>query len=347
VTRSFISLIGEDRRASTFAIPDALSSNFDPGNPAMNQLLDEIFRMIRLRSCVYFQRDFHGPWSMRIADTGFAHFHVISHGSCVLETDAGVTAMEVGDVVVFPRGAAHVLADTTEASPVDGKDVMRAQQSGHPMFTQGGPACRVICGHFEYRLHPTHPLIDGLPDVIQVRAPALSSEAPERSVLPLLIAETDPESPGSASIAERLAEVLLIQVLHAHFGRNQREAGFLSGLMDRRLSRALAAIHRDYPRPLTLGELARTAGMSRTGFSQHFRALVGVPPIEYLTQWRMLSAGDMLERPDLPVSDIAVRTGYDSELTFSRAFKRAFNLSPTQYRDQIMDAGRATIEPKA
>ena len=310
-------------------------------------MLDEIFRMIRLRSCVYFQRDFHSPWSMRIADTGFAHFHVVSSGSCVVETDDGVISMAIGDVVIFPRGAPHVLTDLPGRDPVDGAAVMDAEAKGRPLFAQGGSPCRVICGHFEYRLRPMHPLIDGLPEMIHVRAPALSSTAPERSVLPLLIAETDPMSSGSASIAERLAEVLLIQVLHVHFDRDKRAAGFLSGLMDRRLSRALTIIHQDYPSPLTLGDLARTAGMSRTGFSQHFRALIGVPPIEYLTQWRMLSAGDMLERPDLPVADIAARSGYDSEITFSRAFKRTFKLSPTQYRQHILTADPSTPSPEA
>ena len=313
----------------------------------MNQLLDDIFRMIRLRSCVYFQRDFRGSWSMRIADTGFAHFHVVSSGSCVVETDDGVTSLETGDVVIFPRGAAHVLADLPGRDPVDGGVVMDAEGKGRPMFTRGDSPCRVICGHFEYRLRPMHPLIDGLPDMIHARAPALSSTTPERSVLPLLIAETDPASSGSASIAERLAEVLLIQVLHVHFDRDKRAAGFLSGLMDRRLSRALSIIHQDYPSQLTLGDLARTAGMSRTGFSQHFRALIGVPPIEYLTQWRMLSAGDMLERPDLPVSDIAARSGYDSEMAFSRAFKRTFKLSPTQYRQHILTGERSVPSPEA
>jgi AraC family transcriptional regulator, activator of mtrCDE len=312
----------------------------------MNRLLDEIFRMIRLRSCVYFQREFRGPWSMRIADTGFAHFHVISAGSCVVETDDGTITLRTGDVAIFPRGAPHVLADRSGRDPVNGPVVMEAERIGRPLFTRGDPSCRVICGHFEYRLRPMHPLIDGLPDVIHVAAPALSTASPERSVLPLLISETEPSSRGSTSIAERLAEVLLIQVLHVHFDRDKSAAGFLSGLMDRRLSRALSIIHQDYSSQLTLGGLARTAGMSRTGFSQHFRALIGVPPIVYLTQWRMLSAGDMLERPDLPVSDIAVRSGYDSEITFSRAFKRTFKVSPSQYRQHILAADVSTSPPE-
>lgn len=317
------------------------------GIEPMDQLLDEIFHMIRLRSCVYFQRDFHAPWSMRIADTGFAHFHVVSSGSCVIETDNGVASMKVGDVVIFPRGAPHILADQSGRDPVDGRAVMQAEERGRPMFTLGDPPCRVICGHFEYRLRPMHTLIDGLPDMIHVAAPVLSATTRERSVLPLLVAETDPSSPGSTSIAERLAEVLLIQVLHVHFDRDKRAAGFLSGLMDSRLSRALATIHQDYPSQLSLGDLARTAGMSRTGFSQHFRALIGVPPIEYLTQWRMLSAGDLLERPDLPVADIAVRSGYDSETTFSRAFKRTFKVSPTQYRQNILCVEPSSRSPEA
>ena len=284
---------------------------------------------------------------MRIADTGFAHFHVVSSGSCVVETGGDVTGLDPGDVLIFPRGAPHVLADQAGRDPVEGRTVMEAEGRGSPLFSRGDPSCRIICGHFEYRLRPMHPLIDGLPDMIRVAAPTLSSTAPERSVLPLLIAETDPSSSGSTSIAERLAEVLLIQVLHVHFDRDKKAAGFLSGLMDRRLSRALATIHKDYPSPLTLGDLARTAGMSRTGFSQHFRALVGVPPIEYLTQWRMLSAGDMLERPDLPVADIASRSGYDSELTFARAFKRTFKISPTQYRQHILTAEPSAPSPDA
>lgn len=295
----------------------------------MSDALDDIFRMIRLESCVYFQRDFHAPWGMCIEGTGFAQFHLVAEGSCVVESADAATPLGPGDVVLFPRGAGHILADKAGRRAAPGPQVMASFATGAPMFTGPGPAARIICGHYGYRVRPGHPLIDALPDMIHIPAGSGADLSP---VVNLLIVETAADTQGGTAIVERLAEVLLVHVLRAWVDIDGRPSGILQAMSDRRLVRAVNRIHRNFEAPLTLEELASEAGMSRSSFAERFRRTAGIAVIEYLSKWRMLSACGLLSETGLSIADVAERSGYGSDLAFSRAFKREHGVSPAEWR---------------
>ena len=300
----------------------------------MQDILDDVFRMIELQSCLYFQRDFHAPWAMTVEGPDMAQFHIIIEGRACVETAEGVEVLGPGDIVLFPRGKAHILADAPGREPVAGRAVMASFATPTPLFAEGALTTRLICGHYEYRRMPAHPLFDGLPDRLIVRTGNNGVENFDRTVLSMLVAESAGTDPGGTSVVERLAEVLLVQVLRRYFALNPAPGDFLAGVMDKRLSRAIAKIHADFDEPLTLTGLAEQAGMSRSGFAEHFRTVTGLAPLQYVTRWRMLSAEKFLHDPDLSVPDVAVRTGYDSDISFARAFKRIFGVTPAKYRQQ-------------
>jgi transcriptional regulator GlxA family with amidase domain len=181
---------------------------------------------------------------------------------------------------------------------------------------------------FEYRNDIRHPLIDALAPVIHIRS--FENQAPEtlNGILPMLARELADGRPGATSVAERLAEILLIQVIRAHFEQEQHRAGIIARLLDPRLARAFGLIHNRYDRQLALDDIADAAGMSRSAFAAHFRARPDMTSVAYLAVWRMCVAFDLLTSDRLPVAEAALRVGYESDIAFGRAFKRHFGQTP-------------------
>ena len=300
----------------------------------MDDPLSDIFDLIRLTSCVYFQRDFHAPWGMRIEGTGFAQFHVVTRGSCEVECGGHWHNCSAGDVLVFPNGAAHTLADCQGRDAVAGPEVMASFSGDAPYFDEGPISARIICGHYAHRHDINHPVMTELPEFLHVRGFDLGP-ADTLAALPALVAELSSPTAGSMAVVERYAEILLIQVLRIHAGRQASPSGFLAAVMDQRISRALSRIHRDFAADIGLEALAAEAALSRSAFAQRFRDLAGMAPITYLTKWRMLAAGGLLRTSDLPIASISTEVGYSSDIAFARAFKREFGVTPSSYRRNV------------
>lgn len=298
----------------------------------MTDVLSEIMRRVRLTACVYFQRDFCAPWSMRMADTGFAQFHVVTAGDCVLEIDGESREVALGDVLLFPRGQAHSLADRCGRQAVSGREFMASLATDQPMFSEGNSKTRLICGHFAYRWDVSHPLISDLPDVVHVRAADPGVSPALLALMPLILSELSRCESGYELIVERYAEVLFFEILRHHFRQQDHKANFLAALADPRLGNAIARVHSSYADPLTLADLAQSAAMSRSAFCQRFADKVSMSPMDYLSRWRMLVAQDLLQTTDLPVAEIAEQVGYGSDIAFSRAYKRSQGVTPSVSR---------------
>jgi AraC-like DNA-binding protein len=306
----------------------------DDENGRTEDALSDVLRLIRLSGCVYFQSEFAAPWGMTMDAGPYAQFHVVVRGSCWLTLTGERRRLETGDVVVLATGAAHALSDEPTSPRLPGRQVLEAVLGGHAAFgpADGRPETRLLCGHFEFDRAVAHPLISELPDVIHVRG--MESQHPGWLdwVAPILIGETGSGRPGAETIVDRLAEVLLIQVLRAHLLDHQQGQGFLAAIMDRRINNALKVIHAGAGDELTLADIARAAGMSRSSLAGRFKDVMGEAPMAYLGRWRMLQARDLLSTTGLPLADVAERVGYGSEAAFSRAFRRAFAEAPGAFR---------------
>lgn len=294
--------------------------------------LSDVLNLMRLRGCVYFLRNFAAPWGMEMPSGSNAQFHMVVRGRCWLRFDDERIELASGDVVVFPRGEAHLLLDDPNSIPSPGIRVLEAHAARQPIFVGSGEKARLLCGHFEFDRAFRHPLAAELPRLIHIKG--LSSEQPDwfEAVTHVLIRETGADEPGATTVVDRLAEVLFIQVLRAYLIQSRPVCGFLAAIGDGQINRALRAIHEAAGTEVTLADIAREAGMSRSNLALRFKEILGETPMDYLTRWRMLKAQELLRTSDQPLLDIAERVGYKSEAAFSRAFKRQFEQSPGTFR---------------
>lgn len=297
--------------------------------------LSDVLNLMRLKSCVYFLRDFASPWGMEMPSGTYAQFHMVTRGRCWLRFRGELSELAGGDVVVFARGGGHVLVSDPDAVTVPGMQVLEAHVDQRPMFSDGAERVRLLCGHFEFDRLLRHPLVDELPDLIHVQG--MSSDQPDwlDAVTRVLIRATGGEQPGDAIVVDRLAEVLFIQVLRAYLVAHQPLGGFLGAIRDMQISRALRAIHAGFASELTLADIARQAGMSRSNLALRFKGVLGETPMDYVTRWRMLKAQELLKDPDRSLSDVAECVGYKSESAFSHTFKRQFGRSPGVFRRTV------------
>jgi AraC-like DNA-binding protein len=258
------------------------------------------------------QENRDGTWQAEFDAFPGAGFHVVLAGTCRF-TMAGSASrtLTAGDVVLVPHGAAHVLSDTGP-----------------------GPAIRtsMLCGAYHLDRSSPHPLLAELPQLIHVPA-QIGRHRSLQGAVALLGAEIQEPSTGSDAAIPNLLELLLLFVLRAWAEERPHER-WPTALSDPVVASALRMIHHDPARPWSVAELGSHAGMSRAAFARRFTRLVGIPPLAYLTRWRLTLAAAQLRDNDLPLTSIARLSGYTSPYAFANAFKRQHGIAPGRYRQR-------------
>ena len=306
---------------------------------AVFDVLTDVLEQVRLAGTVYFSAELRSPWGVSVRPEGRAPFYVMARGSCWLEVDGepGPRPLAVGDLALLPRSHAHVLRSGPEVTPVSfGRFVKE-----HPMDERGfvhcdggeGPTSTIVGGFFLSQELEATLLFSALPAVVHLRADDPQVASWLEPTLRFIGVEMGSGLHGSRSVLNRLADILFIQAVRAFLSAGEPiHAGWLKGLTDGQVARALALMHEHYAKPWTLGRLAREIGMSRTVLAVRFRTLVGASPIAYLTRWRMLQAARLLREPGSAIADVAGKVGYTSEASFAKAFKRTLDQTPGQVR---------------
>lgn len=274
-----------------------------------------------------------GSWAIRFPTPDKLKFFALVKGSCWLTLDGQdrPVRVEAGDVLLLAGFRSFILAGDLAAVPVDARGLFTGKNIKTAKLGEGED-CIQIGGHV--RLDPTNGslLADVLPPLIHVRA-ASPQAAVLQWLLGQLVREREDDLPGADIASAELAQLLFVHILRAHMASSGSLAtGWLRAVTDARLAPALRLIHGDPGRSWQLDELARAAAMSRTSFAVHFKAVAGVAPLSYLTQWRMRLAERALREDNTPVSVLADRFGYASESAFSHAFKRVTGHPPKRYR---------------
>jgi AraC-like DNA-binding protein len=219
----------------------------------------------------------------------------------------------------------------------------------HPMDSCGfirhpgkGPVTRVTGGFFSVQSVKMNPLFAALPPLIHLRGSDPHVKRWLQPTLAFIDAEIASNQQGARTVLRRMADVLFIQAVRAYVARQDRcTRGWLRGLSDKRIARALSAIHDRYAAPWTLDGLAHEAGMSRTAFAVTFKELVGESPMAYLQRWRVLRAANALRGDGMTLSRAAEAVGYGSDIVFAKAFKRITGESPGRYRRGVAPAPTA------
>jgi AraC-like DNA-binding protein len=270
-----------------------------------------------------------GRWSVRYAAHEQPGFCVVLEGSCFLDVQ-GAAAIELGegDFVLLPASPAFVLASDPAMKPARVSAVDRDVRHG---TKAGPPTMRMLGGYFRFDRANAQVLLRLLPVMVHIRHDEPGS-ARLRRIVELLGEETHECRPGRDLIVERLVEVLLVEALRFRPASAARqERGLLAGLADPGLARALRRIHEDVAHRWTVAELARAAGMSRAVFAERFTRTVGLPPMQYLLEWRIAIAKDVLRRDRARLAEVAEKVGYQSASAFSVAFTRHAGCSPSAF----------------
>lgn len=314
----------------------------------MSDPLADLLRSIRLEGAVFLAADFTEPWCIRaqitpadcapflVGTDRIICYHVVTEGRMRL-TWSGGDPVEVtaGEVVIMPGNDLHELASGPGVPAVRATDFLEPRTHGalpKVVLGGGGAPTRLVCG-FLAGGADAGPLLDGLPRLLKLDIRQAATRAWIESSVRFAAEALAAGRPAGSGAISRLSEMLLVEAIRDFA---EREAGpphgWLKALVDPQIGRALGRLHGDITTGCSVDALAREAAMSRSAFVDRFVALVGLPPIRYLTLRRMERARLLLKESRRTIGQIASDVGYASDEAFSRAFKRETGLSPGTFR---------------
>ena len=237
-----------------------------------------------------------------------------------------------GDCFLLARDTSIVMRDSPRTRPRSTFREIAAKANGNVAHHGGGGApTTIVCGSMSFDRASLRPITQLLPSFILIKAEQARTLA-LHDTMQALASEMAEQVPGSEIVANRLAEVLFIQILRAHIASGpERNKGWLRAIFDPQMGTALSAIHDSVNTPWTVESLAEAAGMSRSAFAARFKELLGQTPLEYVTEWRMQKAMQLLQQRDKKLIDVARSVGYESDAAFSKAFKRVVGVNPGEY----------------
>jgi AraC-like DNA-binding protein/mannose-6-phosphate isomerase-like protein (cupin superfamily) len=312
-----------------------LLSEFASSDP-----ISQILRAVRIRSTVYCRSLMGAPWGFGVEAHGNPAFHVVTSGRCWLEVQGEPDQVELraGDLVILPTGRRHWMRDHRESQATELEEILAATPlDGHRRLRYGGGGRRtgLLCGGFALDGGDAHPILRALPPAVHIRGIEGSPVPWLAATLTLLNAEIASDAAGAEEVVSRLADALLAQALRVVLTDLQSDdgAGVLA-LRDPQIATAIELIQTHPERAWTVGEIAADVALSRSAFAARFRQLVGESPKRYITRTRLAHAATLLHKTEAPLADVAIRAGYATEFSFSKAFKRTFGMAPGAYRGE-------------
>ena len=320
------------------------------GAGVKTDVLSDVLRAVRLTGAVYFDFEMSSPWvaeapqSQSVAARVMPgaqrviEYHLVARGSCWGHAIGQEPIhLREGDLIVFPQGDAHVLSSEPGMRAAPDLSAFAKPSTPLPLFYElggGGPdRARIVCCFLGCDERPYNPLLAALPAVIHLSATGpRSTTAWLRTLLTVAVRESCSARPGSENVLARLSELMFVETIRQYLETlSPAETGWLAGLRDPLVGRALAALHSAPSEPWTVERLARLVGVSRSVFAERFTGMVGQPPMQYLALWRMQLASRLLVDGGL-VTAVANAVGYESEAAFGRAFKKIVGQSPAVWR---------------
>jgi len=273
-----------------------------------SDLLSELLSPLRMRGESIAASSLEAGAVTRVA-AGASSFHLVAEGRITLSLHATFHEATAGDLIMMPLGDAHTIAALDDT--------------------------RLVSGTFRFDDRTQESIFRTLPPFIRIARDQGGNAAWLEPLVHFLLAEATAPGPGAAIMISRLIDVLVVRTLRSWAAALPEGAnGWIGGLADPRIERALSAIHADPHRPWTLEQLAAAAAMSRSAFAARFLACTGEPPLRYLKNWRLHLARDLLRIEGARVNVVARTIGYDSDAAFSRAYKARFGVPPSGARQE-------------
>ena len=312
--------------------------------------LSEVLKVLRLETGIFLQANFTAPWCIDSAPGDedvrsilpnaehVAIYHLLVEGRCRARLPDGSLSVELGpgDLLLLPMGDQHLLGSDVQLAPVRAELLVEPGEDGGPArinYGGGGERTRFLCGYLACDKRLCQPLLGALPRLVRIPVGDGPATRWLMSSFELGAAESGASRPGGETLVARLSELLFVDAVRRYVDTLPAgQGGWFAGLRDPGVGRALSLMHARPGHAWTVDELARESAQSRSALTERFGRLLGEPPMQYLTRWRMSLAAQALRSGREPVARIAERLGYESEAAFNRAFKREFGSPPAAWR---------------
>jgi AraC-like DNA-binding protein len=321
-------------------------------------VLSEVLKVVQLKGAIYYNGEFSEPWSLRSPPShvlaphfaaGGGHvitYHLLTDGQAFASLEHGDRLiLTAGDIVIFPHGDPHIIGNGLRVKTVD------LESDLHQIFTQGlklartgggGDVTKFVCGYMSCDPQLSRVFLAGLPAIFKVSIRDDAAGQWLENSIRFSVEEADASRAGGEAVLAKLSEVLFVETLRRYITELPPEqTGWLAGVRDPEIGRALALLHRKPAQPWTIADLAREVGLSRSVLAERFRHYLGEPPMSYLTRWRLQLGAQLLKSSSRSVAEIAAEVGYESEAAFNRAFKREYRLPPARFRNEVRGSEKA------
>ena len=326
--------------------------------------LSDVLRVAHLTGGVFLHAEFFAPWCI-VARVSPEHcapalgaashlivYHYVVEGELRISVDGedgGSWVLGPGEVALLPRNDLHLMGSDLSFPPVSASDVIQPPVNGglYSIHHGGtGGRTQMICGFLGCSSAEANPVISTLPSLLKLNVAEGGAGDWIRSTLQFGAAEVAAGRPGSETVLAKLSELLFVEAVRRYAeALPEGQTGWLAGLREPYVARALALLHRDINRRWTVDDLGREVGLSRSALADRFLRLIGVPPMHYLANWRMQVATQKLRTTNASLGQVAETVGYESEAAFSRAFKKAFGSAPATWRRAIVSTAIEADRP--
>jgi len=313
--------------------------------------LSDVLRVARLTGGVFLHAEFSAPWCLAARvprehcgpalgpASHLIPYHYVVEGELHIAVDRGGEkfVLRAGELILLPHNDPHLMGSDLDLPPASGRDVVKPPDKSGGLYSMrlggGGARTLMICGFLGCDGAEHNPVIATLPPALKLSLEPGGAAEWIRSTFQYAAGEVAAGRPGSETVLAKLSELLFVEAVRRYAETlPEGQTGWLAGLRDPHVARALAVIHRDVARAWTVDELGREAGLSRSALADRFIRLIGVPPMHYVASWRMQVAAQKLRGTNASLAQIAETVGYESEAAFSRAFKKAVGSSLATWR---------------
>lgn len=316
----------------------------------MDDALSQLVRLIRLQGAFFINGVFHEPWCVDAPPAArfapilcpgapeLAILHMVLEGRCWVQMEGGEPMeLAAGDVVAFPQGDAHRIGSGVRNAAVSLQHVVnvRLPELAQVRYGGDGQGTVLVCGWFAYERDVPHPLLSALPRVFRVQVGGRRSGPWLEQSIRFALQEAAGGSAGASAMAAKIAEALFVETVRGYLETvPEVDTGWLAGVRDPKVGRCLTLMHEQPGRDWSVESLAREVHLSRSVLADRFATLLGVPPMQYLRRWRLTVAARLLRGERTSVIQVAEAVGYESEASFSRAFKGEYGVPPGLWRNR-------------
>jgi AraC-like DNA-binding protein len=336
--------------------PAHFAETLFPQDQARMDVLSEVLKTVRLDGAIFYNAEFSAPWCFRqpashvmapylsSASKHVIIFHLLTEGRGYTQFDGEGRSipLNAGDIVIFPHGDPHIMGNGLPVKPVDSAEALeRVLSGGLPVSRHGGGGeiTKLICGYMACEPQLSRVFLGGLPPIVKINIRNDASGQWLEHSIRYSVGQADEAAPGGEAVLAKLSEALFIETLRRYIALLPPEqTGWLAGVRDQDVGKALSLLHRKPAHPWTVASLANEVGVSRSVLADRFRRYLSETPMAYLTRWRLQLGAQLLTSINNSVAQIAAEVGYESEPSFNRAFKREFGLPPARFRKESKSA---------